>query len=331
MSLRTTLSRCARACGLALSSLLLLAAAPAALAQAYPAKPVKLIVPYGAGFAPDVFARLVAERLQARMGQPFVVENYQGAGGKIGLEAFARAPADGYTLFLGSKDTQSILQHLYQLPMDPARDIAPVSIIARLNNLIVVGNDVPVKNFREFVDLAKAQPGKITYASPGIGTNLHLIGEMLKQRLGINIEHVPYRALGNLIADVTTGKVTSAITGIPPLLQHVKTGKVRALVTMGATRSPHLPDVPTLAESGYPDFAFSTWFGIIAPKGTPQAVIDKLQQEIAAVVQDPGYRERINGAGAEAAGSTARELSDIIIKDAQLWGEVVRTAKIKVE
>jgi tripartite-type tricarboxylate transporter receptor subunit TctC len=260
-----------------------------------------------------------------------VVENYQGAGGKIGLEAFARAPADGYTLFLGSKDTQSILQHLYQLPMDPARDIAPVSIIARLNNLIVVGNDVPVKNFREFVDLAKAQPGKITYASPGIGTNLHLIGEMLKQRLGINIEHVPYRALGNLIADVTTGKVTSAITGIPPLLQHVKTGKVRALATMGATRSPHLPDVPTLAESGYPDFAFSTWFGIIAPKGTPQAVIDKLQQEIAAVVQDPGYRERINGAGAEAAGSTARELSDIIIKDAQLWGEVVRTAKIKVE
>lgn len=299
--------------------------------QTYPSRPVKLIVPYGPGFAPDVFARLVGERLQARLGQPFVVENFQGAGGKIGLEAFGQAPADGYTLFLGSKDTQSILQHLYRLSMDPARDIAPISVVARLNNLIAVGNDLPVKTFGELVSMAKANPGKITYASPGVGTNLHLIGEMLKQRLEISIEHVPYRQLGNLIADVTTGKVNMSITGIPPLLQHVKTGKLRALATLGATRSPHLPDVPTLAESGYPDFVFSTWFGVIAPKGTPPAIVEKLYQEIAGVVQDPGYRERIIGMGAEPDSMAPRAFSELILQDAELWGKVVRSANVKVE
>jgi tripartite-type tricarboxylate transporter receptor subunit TctC len=313
------------------AGVLLALAAAMAQAQAWPTKPVKIIVPYGAGFAPDAFARIVGEALSPRLKQPIVVENYQGAGGKIGLEAFAKAPADGYTLFLGSMDTQSILQHLYQLSLDPARDVAPISVVAWLNNMITVTNGLPVKDFRELIARAKANPGKVTYASPGVGTNLHLIGEMINQRLGVTLLHVPYRQLGSLVTDITSGNVDTAITGVPPLMAHVKSGKIRALATTGARRDSHLPDVPTLAESGYPDIVFSTWFGLLAPKDTPPAIVDRLYREVAAIVQEPAYRQRILGMGAEPDSLAPKPFAALILKDAERWGRVVREGKIKID
>lgn len=302
-----------------------------ALAQSYASKTVKIIVPYGTGFAPDVFARLIAERLSPRLGQPIIVENFQGAGGKIGLENFVSAPADGYTLFLGSMDSQSILQHLYKVSIDPARDVAPISVVAWLNNMITVTEKLPVKDFAGLVAYAKAHPGELTYASPGVGTNLHLIGEMIKQRLGVSLVHVPYRQLGSLITDVTGGSVDVAITGVPPLMSHVKAGKLRALATTGKTRDAKLPDVPTLAESGYPDFVFSTWFGLIAPKGTPAPIVDRLYREVSAIVQEPAYRERILGMGAVPDSLAPKPFGELMVKEAERWGRVVREGNIKVD
>jgi tripartite-type tricarboxylate transporter receptor subunit TctC len=314
-----------------LATALLALAAGLVHAQDWPSKPLKIVVPYGAGFAPDVFARTVGEALSRRLQQPVVVENYQGAGGKIGLEAFAKAPADGTTLFLGSMDTQSILQHLYSLSLDPARDIAPVSVVAWLNNMLTATERLQVKSFGELVARAKANPGKLTYASPGVGTNLHLIGEMLKQRLGVSLVHVPYRQLGSLVTDITSGSVDIAITGVPPLMSHVKSGKIRALATTGSKRDAHLPDVPTLAESGYPEFVFSTWFGLIAPKDTPAPIVDRLYREVAGIVQEPAYRERILGMGAEPDSLAPKPFADLIARDAERWGRVVREGKIKID
>jgi tripartite-type tricarboxylate transporter receptor subunit TctC len=308
-------------------------AAGVALAQSdYPNKPIKLIVPFAPGGVTDTSARAVAEALGARLGQPVIVENRPGASGNIGTAQVAQAAPDGYTLVLGFDGTLVINPHVFNnMPFDTLRDLAPVTKLGDAALLLVSHPSVPVKNLKEFMAYAKTKPGPHPYGTSGTGGTPHLAGELMKQRTGIALEHVPYKGGGQAMTDVLGGQIPLVFTAIASAQQHVKSGKVVALGVPSLKRSAALPEVPTFVESGIADFEATSWVGILAPAKTPKAVIDKLQREIAAVLQSDKVKERYGVLGIEPVGNTPEQFAGQIRADLARWAEVVKAANIKVD
>ena len=307
-------------------------AATAAFAQDYPVKPIKLIVPFAPGGVTDNAARVIADELGARLGQPVIVENKPGASGNIGSVQVAQSPPDGYTLVLGFDGTMVINPHVFaKMPFDPLKDFAPITKLGDAALLLVAHPSVPAKNMKEWLALAKAKPQSWPYGTSGTGGTPHLAGELLKQRTGIDLVHVPYKGGGQAITDVLGGQIPLVFTAIATAQQHVKAGKLTPLGVPGVKRSSALPDVPTFIESGLPGFEAVSWVGVLAPKGTPKAIIDKLQREIAAVLKTDAVKERYAALGIDPVGNTPDEFAAQMKADSARWAEVVKAAKITVE
>jgi tripartite-type tricarboxylate transporter receptor subunit TctC len=313
-----------------------MAAAAAALPQFsriawsldYPTRPVRVIVGFPAGTGPDVIARLIGQRIADRLGQQFFVENRSGAGSSLAAQDVVVAPADGYTLLLAA-NANAVNASLYpNLPFNFVRDIAAVAMICSAPFLLVANPAVPAKTLPEFIAYAKANPGRINMASPGIGTTPHLMYELLKLMTGIELTHVPYRT--GYIPDLMSGQVQVAFSTIIQAMQYVGDGRLRALAVSSATRSEVLPDVPAVGES-VPDYDASGWFGICAPKATPAAIIDTLNTAINAVVTEPDTRMRLVGLGVRPLSMTAAEFGKLIADDTEKWAKVIRSANIKMD
>jgi tripartite-type tricarboxylate transporter receptor subunit TctC len=302
------------------------------LAQAYPTKPVRLVVPFPPGGSTDIVARIVATKLGDRIGQPLVVENRGGAGGTIGTEAVAKAAPDGYTLGFASTSTHAVAPAVYaKLGYDPVRDFAPISLIAVTPYLLVVNPKVPVSSLKEFVAYVKPKPGKFNYASAGTGSTTHLAMEMLKSDAGLFILHIPYNGNGPAGTAVIAGDVEFLFGSLPALLPHAKSGRVRPIAVGTPKRSPALPDVPTVAESGFKGFDASLWLAVMAPAGTPAAVISRLNKETVAVVKAPETAQALDKAGAEPVTSTPAELARMVSDGMKKYAATVKRAGVKLE
>jgi tripartite-type tricarboxylate transporter receptor subunit TctC len=303
-----------------------------AKAQTFPVKPIRLVVPFAPGGSSSIVARAVAAEMEKGLGQPIVVDNKPGGGGNVAMQDVARADPDGHTLIIGHIGSLAVNPYMYsKLPFDTDRDFAAVSLLAIVPSIFVVHESVPAKNLKEFVALAKAQPGKLYYGSAGNGSAGHLAMEYLKQTAGIEIQHVPYKGTGPNIIDLVAGRTQAAAAGTPPLMPHVKSGKLRVIAVGGARRLHSIPDVPTVAEQGYPGFETTQWYGINAPAKTPKAVVDRLAQEAARAAKSPSVAERFAADDAEAVGSTPAEYAAFIRKEQERWSKVVRAANIKAD
>jgi len=301
-----------------------------AWAQAYPARPVRLIVPVAPAGASDITARLIGQWLSERLGQPFVIDNRPGGGSKIGTEAVVRAPADGYTLLMVS-NTNTINATLYdRLNFDFLRDIAPVAGVLRGPYVMVVNPSVPAKSVPEFIAYAKANPGKITMASTGIGSGTHIAGELFKMMAGVDMVHVPYRSGGPALTDLIAGQVQVMFPTTVSSIGYIKTGRLRALAVTTATRSETLPDLPTVGDF-VPGYEASTWFGVGAPQATPAEIVEKLNKEINAGLADPKLKARLADLGGTPFQSSPSEFGKFIADDTEKWGKVIRAANIKPE
>ena len=301
-------------------------------AQGYPGKPIRLVVPFAPGGSSSIVARSMAAEMEKSLGQPFVVDNKPGGGGNVAMQEVAKSDPDGYTLIIGHVGTLAVNPYMFsKLPYDVDRDFAPVSLLAIVPAIFVVHESVPAKDLREFVALAKKSPGKLYYGSAGNGSAGHLAMEYLKQAAGIDIQHVPYKGTGPNIIDLVAGRTQAASTGTPALMQHVKSGKLRAIATGTSKRLLALPDVGTVAEQGYPGFETSQWYGLNAPAKTPEAIIQRLAAEVAKATRSPAVRERFAVDDAEAVSSTPAEYGAFIRKEQERWGKVVRAAGIKAD
>ena len=315
------------ACGL-----LLAMAATGAWAQAYPARPIRIVVPFPAGGATDLLARAVAQKLTEAWGQSVVVDNRPGAGGNIGSELVARAAPDGYTLEMGTVGTHAINASLYaKMPYDHVKDFAPVILVAGVPNVLVINPALPVNSVPALIAYAKANPGKLNFASSGSGTSIHLSGELFKVMAGVQMTHVPYKGSAPALQDLLGGQVQVMFDNLPPSLPQIKAGKLRALAVTSATRAPALPDVPTIGESGLPGYEASSWFGVLAPAGTPPAIIAKLNAEIAAWLATPEAKEKMLALGANAAGGSPEDFAKHIAAETAKWQRVVRESGAKVD
>ncbi|HET7404252.1 MAG TPA: tripartite tricarboxylate transporter substrate binding protein [Usitatibacter sp.] len=303
----------------------------AALAQgAWPTKPVRIIVPYAAGGVADLLPRIVGEKLAQKWGQAVVVENKAGASGNIGMAEGARAEPDGYTLVLAPTGNLTVNPTLFpQLPFDTQRDFTPVTLLAESPNVLVVHPSVPAKTFRELIAYAKANPGKLDYASPGTGSGAHLAGELLDLEAGIKAVHVPYKGIAPAVNDLLGGNVQMMFAGISTVLQHVKSGRLVALAIASPKRSAQLPDVPTVAESGLPGFDVTSWYGIVTRAGTPPAVVEKIQRDMAEALQSEDVRAKLGGLGLEPVGDTPQQFDALIRAESRKWGDIVRKAHIQ--
>jgi tripartite-type tricarboxylate transporter receptor subunit TctC len=309
-----------------------LLAAFAVHAQPYPERAIRFIVPYTPGGLGDTFARALGQELAQRMGQAVVVDNRPGASQAIGAEATARSAPDGYTLFMG---TQSglVLNTIAKksLPFDPVKDFAPVSLLFTTPLYLVTHPSVQAATLQQLIALAKARPGKLTFASIGNGTSQHLAGEMLRSRAGVDIVHVPYKGSAPAIADLLSGRVDMMFEGGVSALPHVRSGKLRALAMTGRERSAAMPQLPTMAEAGVRDFDVSVWFGLVAPAGLPQPIVQRLNREVAEVLRSAALRDKFAAAGIDIAPSSPEELGARIRADLPYWTKVMRDAGIQPE
>ena len=306
--------------------------AGAATAQAWPTKPIRLMVPFPPGGSTDIVARIVAQKLSERLGQSMVIENRGGGGGTIGTAATAKAAPDGYNLAVASTSTHVVAPGVYpKLEYDPIKDFAPIGLMAVSPYLLVVHPAVPAKTLQDLVALAKKQPGKLNYASAGIGSTTHLAMEMLKSVSNTYMLHIPYAGNGPAGTAVVGGQVEILFGSLPALLPHAKSGRVRALAVGTPKRSPSLPDVPTVAESGYPGFDASLWLAFVAPAGTPQPIIDRMNKELAAVIASADTREALDKAGAEPLTGTPAELAAMIRDGIPKYARVIKAAGVKAE
>jgi tripartite-type tricarboxylate transporter receptor subunit TctC len=299
----------------------------------YPNRPVRLLIGFAPGGSTDIVGRIVAQKLGERLGQPVVVENRAGAGGTIAADVTAKAPPDGYTLTLGTTSTHAIAAGAYsKLPYDPVKDFQPVSLVAITPYLLVVNPKVAANNLADFVTLAKKQPGKLNYASAGSGTATHLAMEMLKDTAKLDVVHVPYK--GNAPADIAilSGEVQVVFGSMPALLQNAKANKVRPLAVGTARRSPALPDVPTVAEQGYPGFEAALWLGVLAPAGTPKSVVERLHREIVAIVATPEFKAAMDANGAEPIASASPEqFASMLRGEVDRYTKIVKAIGIKLD
>jgi len=307
--------------------------APAIHAQApYPSKPIRIVVPFPAGGTTDILARAVAQKLTETGGQPVVVDNRPGAGGNIGAELVAKSAPDGYTLLMGTVGTHAINPGLYaKMPYDHQRDFAPVILVAGVPNVLVVHPAVPVNSVQELIAYAKANPGKLNFASSGNGTSIHLSAELFKTMAGVQMTHVPYKGSSPALQDLVGGQVQLMFDNLPSSLALIKAGKLKALAVTSKERAAALPDVPTIAESGLPGFEASSWFGLLAPAGTPQPIIAKLNAEIAKWLATPEAKEKMLGQGANAAGGSPDDFARFIATETAKWQKVVKESGAKVD
>jgi tripartite-type tricarboxylate transporter receptor subunit TctC len=305
---------------------------PSAQAQPFPSKPLRIVVPFPAGGTTDVLARAVAQKLTETLGQPVVVDNRPGAGGNIGAELVAKSPPDGYTLLMGTVGTHAINPGLYpKMPYDHVRDFAPVILVAGVPNVLVVNPSLPVNSVQELIAYAKANPGKLNFASSGNGTSIHLSGELFKTMAGVQIMHVPYKGSAPALQDMVGGQVQLMFDNLPSSLALIKGGKLKALAVTSSARAAALPDVPTMAESGLPGFEASSWFGLLAPAGTPQPAIAKLNAEVARWLASPEAKEKLLAQGAIAAGGTPEDFARHIAAETAKWQKVVKESGAKVD
>ena len=317
--------------GVLLALVLALVGQPAA-AESYPSRSIRLIVPYAAGGTNDILARLVGARLQLAWGQPVVVENRTGAGGNVGAEQVAKAAPDGYTLLVTASPPLSINASLYRdLPFKPATDFAPVSLLIEVPNLLEANPRLGVGTVAELVAYAKAHPAKLNFASQGSGTTSHLAGELLKLKTGIDVAHVPYRGTAPALNDLVAGNVDYMFDNLVSSLPLVRAGSLRALAVGSRTRSPALPEVPTLIESGFADFESTAWFAMVAPAGTPPAIVDQLSQGAAAALREPEVAARLADLGATTVGSDPAALGALIKAEIARWAPVVEAAHITID
>ena len=320
-----------RRTALQLAALALASVAGAAHAQAWPSKPVSLVVPFPAGGTTDVLARALAERLSPAIGQPVIVENKPGAGATIGADYVAKAKADGHTLLIGSVH-HTIASSVYKkLPYDFQKGFEPVTVIAMVPNVLVVNARTPAKNVNELVALIKAKPAEASYGSNGNGTAQHLIGTQFQQQTGTRLQHIPYKGSGPLATDLLGGQILMSFDTITPVLPHIKAGKLRPLAVTTAKRSPALPDVPTLQEAGLKDFDIGTWFGVLAPVGTPKPVLDRLSAEATKIIQSPDFRKRMDDIGAQPVGNSPAEMAAQIRSETDKFSLLVKAANVTVE
>jgi tripartite-type tricarboxylate transporter receptor subunit TctC len=305
---------------------------PTIAAESYPTKPIRLIVPFPPGGPADLLARIVGEKLSATFGKQIVVDNRPGAGGNIGMELGAKSAPDGYTLVLAPAGNLTVNPSLYRdVRYDVARDFAPVTVLAAVPNVLVVHPSVPVKSVADLVKYAKAHPGELSFASPGNGSGAHLAGELFKSTAGVDMLHVPFNGIAPAVTAVLGGQVQSMFAGAPSVLQHVKAGKLVALGVAAPARIAAVPDLPTLAESGLPGFDVTSWYGIVAPAGTPNDIISKLQNEMANALRQSDVREKLAGLGAEAIGNTPLEFGAMIRTETAKWSKIVKEAHITLD
>ncbi len=311
---------------------LTLAAGAGQAAAAYPDKPIRLIAPFPPGGSVDLVGRLLAQKLTATLGQQVIVDNRPGAGGGIGAALAAKAPADGYTLLLGGVSTHGINPTLYpSLAYDPVKDFAPISSLVTMPNVVVVNPSMPVRTLAELVDYARANPDKLVFASSGNGTTLHLAGEMFMRAANIKLVHVPYKGGGPALVDLLGGQVQLMFDNIPMSLQMVRTGKLRALAVTGPSRSPAAPELPTVAESGYPGYVVISWQGLFAPAGTPAPVVARLNEAVRTVLRDKELQQQLARDGIDTAGSTPAELSAFVKSEIARWAKIVRESGAKID
>ena len=304
----------------------------ATTADTFPTRPIRIIVAYTPAGTTDILARLVGQKMTEAWGQSAVIENRPGANGNIGTEIAARATPDGYTITMGTAGTHAINNTLYpKLTWHAERDFAPISLVATVPNLLVVTNGLAVKNVKDLVAYAKANPGKLSFGSPGIGATAHLSMELFQTLTGTKMVHVPYKGSAGVLADVTAGNLQLAMDNIPVYLPQAKAGKIRALAVSSARRVPAAPDIPTVAESGVPGFEAVSWFGLFAPAKTPQPIVAKLAGETQRIVKLPDVRERMTALGAEPVGDTPKDFAAFVHSEIAKWAKVIRSAGVKVE
>jgi len=317
-----------------LAALTAVVAAPA-FAQDWPqaGKTIQLIVPAPGGSGTgDTIARILAEELQKRLGATFVIDNKAGANGNIGASAAAKEPGDGYHFLFSWAGTLAVNKSLYKnLPFDVQKDFVPIALVADVPNVLVVNNDIPAKDLAEFERYAKAHPNTLNFGSTGIGSSMHLAGELFERETGTQMTHVPYNAPGTATTDLIGGRIQLMFQLIPGIAQQVKSGKVRAIAVMAPQRSPGLPDVPTTAELGQPKLLSSTWFALLAPKGTPSAVLQKMNSLTNETLADPAVKKRLADIGVSTLGGTPEQLAKTIADETEKWGHVVREAKIQAQ
>jgi len=308
----------------------LLAMPVAAMGQAYPSKPIRLIVPSTPGGSVDTLARTIGPKLSERWGQQVVVDNRAGAGGIIAAELTAKAPPDGYLLMLGTVASLGTNVSLHKkLPYDPLKDFAPVTLVATQNLMLLVHPSVPAKSVAELVRIAKSKPGQLSFASAGNGTGSHLSGELFKQLAGVDILHIPYKGVAPAMVDVISGQVAINFPSILTALPHARSGRVRALAVTGASRTRAAPELPTMQEAGIRNYESATWYGIVAPTGTPQEIVTKLSAEVAALLKQPETHERLSREGADPVGSSPQEFGRFMQMEIEKWRKVIRAAGIQ--
>ncbi|MEO8389367.1 MAG: tripartite tricarboxylate transporter substrate binding protein [Polaromonas sp.] len=302
------------------------------LAQAWPARPIRLIVPFPAGGGTDIIARELGNKLTGTTGWTIIIDNKPGSGGNLGVDAAAKAPADGYTLVLGQTSNLAINPTLYsKLPYDPQKDLTPVSLVASAPLVLVVAADSPYKTLADLVSAAKAEPGTLNYATSGNGTVAHLATELFQKTANARLTHVPYKGAAQGATDLIGGQVQVYVSSVPTLIGHIKNGKMRALAVTSATRADDLPQVPTVAESGYKGFDAVTWFGIVGPAALPKEITKRLNAEINKALQAPDLQKKLGDQGAHIAGSTSEKFATLIREDIARWSKVVKESGAKID
>jgi len=306
--------------------------ASAALPQDYPSRPIRMIVPFPAGGTADLLARQIGQTMGEALRQQVVIENRTGAGGNIGADLAAKAKPDGYTLLMGTVSTHAINPNLYpNMPYDPVKDFAPVAMVARMPNLLVLHPSVPAANVAELIALAKARPGTLAFASAGNGTTQHLAGELFKKMADVDMIHVPYKGNAPAVTDLVGGQVQVMFDNIPVSLQQVRAGKLRALAVTGPARSPVLPQLPTVAEAALPGYNITSWFGLYAPSGTSPQIIERLNREANKALASEPIRRRLTDQGIEPAGGTPGQFAEFMRTELVKWGKIVRESGARVE
>jgi tripartite-type tricarboxylate transporter receptor subunit TctC len=320
------------AAGLALPALLLSFGAHAQTPDVYPSRGITIIVPFTAAGTTDILARLVGQKLGEKFDKSVVVENRPGAGGNIGTALVAKSAPDGYTLVMATIGTHAINSSLYKsMPYDAVRDFTPLTRVAMVPNVLVVNKDAPYNTVQELIAYGKANPGKLTFGSSGNGTTLHLSGELFKLRTGVPITHIPYKGSTPAIADLLGGQISMVFDNMPSVIQHIKAGRLKALAVTSSTRNAQLPDVPTIEESGVPNYEVWSWFGLLAPAGTPAAVIDRLNREIVAIIRQPDVNTRILELGSVPKPETSAEFGAFIRAETDKWARVVKEAGVAID
>ena len=303
-----------------------------ATGQSYPSRPIRLVVPFPAGGTTDLLARAMAQKLSEALGQQVVVDNRPGAGGNIGSDIVAKSAPDGYTLLMGTVGTHAINVSLYaKMPYDAVKDFVPIVLVAGVPNVLVVNPALPVKTVADLIKLAKDQPGSINFASSGNGTSIHLSGELFKSLTGVQMAHIPYKGSAPALTDLIGGQVQIMFDNLPSALPHIKAGKLRAIAVTSTKRAPALPDLPTIAESGIPGFEASSWFGMLAPAGTPREIVLRINAEVNKALQAGDMKEKLLAQGAEAVGNSPEFFVEYIRSETTKWAKVVKDSGAKVD